>query len=60
MSKRTLKEDGLQTESCKKSRLIDEGPKFRVNKWLQMFDLKINQLFFFYKFTGIIKRRTRY
>lgn len=31
MSKRNLKDDGLQNESCKKSRLIDEGPKFRVS-----------------------------
>lgn len=32
MSKRFFKdEDGLKTESCKKSRLNDEGPKFRVS-----------------------------
>lgn len=33
MSKRSFKEDGLKTESssCKKGRLIDEGPKFRVS-----------------------------
>ena len=33
MSKRSFKDDTLKTESCKKSksRLIDEGPKFRVS-----------------------------